>query len=92
MSLARRASAELAGTALLVAAVIGSGVAATRLSPHDTGLRLLENTFAGIAPASVPGFIAAQLAGGVLALAAVAWWFPRRAPAGASPRQEMAPS
>ncbi|HWS34934.1 MAG TPA: aquaporin [Actinoplanes sp.] len=46
MSLARRASAELAGTALLVAAVIGSGVAATRLSPQDTGLQLLENAIA----------------------------------------------
>lgn len=46
MSLARRASAELAGTALLVAAVIGSGIAATRLSPHDAGLQLLENAIA----------------------------------------------
>ena len=44
MSLARRASAELAGTGLLVAAVVGSGIAATRLSP-DTGLRL-ENSIA----------------------------------------------
>ena len=43
MSLARRASAELAGTGLLVAAVVGSGIAATRLSP-GTGLRLLENS------------------------------------------------
>ncbi|GIH19212.1 aquaporin [Rugosimonospora africana] len=43
MSLARRASAECAGTGLLVAAVVGSGIAATRLSPHDVGLQLLEN-------------------------------------------------
>jgi arsenate reductase len=46
VSLARRASAELAGTALLVAAVVGSGIAATRLSPHDVGLQLLENAVA----------------------------------------------
>ncbi|GLY03059.1 transport protein [Actinoplanes sp. NBRC 101535] len=46
MSLPRRAGAELAGTALLVAAVIGSGIAATRLSPQDTGLQLLENAVA----------------------------------------------
>jgi glycerol uptake facilitator-like aquaporin len=40
----RRALAEFVGTAFLVAAVIGSGIAATRLSPHDTGLQLLENS------------------------------------------------
>ena len=42
--LARRALAELVGTAFLVAAVIGSGIAATRLSPNDVGLQLLENS------------------------------------------------
>jgi glycerol uptake facilitator-like aquaporin len=42
--LARRALAELVGTAFLVAAVIGSGIAAARLSPHDVGLQLLENS------------------------------------------------
>ena len=39
----RRALAELVGTALLLVAVIGSGIAAQRLSPGDTGLQLLEN-------------------------------------------------
>ncbi|MDQ6687228.1 MAG: aquaporin [Actinomycetota bacterium] len=43
-SLGRRALAELVGTAFLVAAVIGSGIAASRLSPHDVGLQLLENS------------------------------------------------
>ncbi len=42
--LARRALAEFVGTAFLVAAVIGSGIAAVRLSPHDVGLQLLENS------------------------------------------------
>jgi glycerol uptake facilitator-like aquaporin len=42
--LARRAAAELLGTAFLVAAVIGSGIAASRLSPDDVGLQLLENS------------------------------------------------
>jgi glycerol uptake facilitator-like aquaporin len=46
VNLVRRAGAEFAGTALLVAAVIGSGIAASRLSPHDTGLQLLENAIA----------------------------------------------
>ena len=42
--LLRRAAAELLGTAFLVAAVVGSGIAASRLSPHDVGLQLLENS------------------------------------------------
>jgi glycerol uptake facilitator-like aquaporin len=44
MALVRRAVAELVGTAFLVAAVIGSGIAATRLSPDDVGLQLLQNS------------------------------------------------
>jgi arsenate reductase len=36
--------AEAVGTAFLVAAVIGSGIAAQRLSPDDLGLQLLENS------------------------------------------------
>lgn len=44
--LARKALAELVGTALLVAGVVGSGIAATRLSPSDVGLQLLENAAA----------------------------------------------
>lgn len=44
ITLVRRALAEFVGTAFLVAAVIGSGIAAVRLSPHDVGLQLLENS------------------------------------------------
>lgn len=44
--LSRRAFAEALGAALLVMAVIGSGIAAQRLSPGDTGLQLLENAAA----------------------------------------------
>jgi glycerol uptake facilitator-like aquaporin len=40
--LARRLLAELLGSALLAAVVIGSGIAAQTLSPHDLGLELLE--------------------------------------------------
>ncbi|MGH7747115.1 MAG: MIP/aquaporin family protein [Candidatus Dormibacteria bacterium] len=46
MTLLRRAAAEFIGTALLLVAIIGSGIAAQRLSPHDTGLALLENAIA----------------------------------------------
>jgi glycerol uptake facilitator-like aquaporin len=42
--LARRLVAEGVGTAFLVAAVVGSGIAASRLSPDDVGLQLLENS------------------------------------------------
>jgi glycerol uptake facilitator-like aquaporin len=44
--LTRRVVAELVGTALLLIAVVGSGIAAQRLSPGDTGLQLLENAAA----------------------------------------------
>ena len=46
MTAVRRAVAELVGTAFLVMAVIGSGVMATRLSPDDVGLQLLQNSIA----------------------------------------------
>jgi glycerol uptake facilitator-like aquaporin len=59
--LARKSVAELVGTALLVAAVIGSGIAAQRLSPNDVGLQLFENTAA----------TAAALVAIILALGAV---------------------
>src|SRR5881398_3467632 len=44
--LGRKALAEFVGTALLLIAVIGSGIAAQRLSPNNTGLQLLENSTA----------------------------------------------
>jgi glycerol uptake facilitator-like aquaporin len=43
-ALGRRALAEGVGTAFLVAAVIGSGIAAQRLSPSNVGLQLFENS------------------------------------------------
>jgi glycerol uptake facilitator-like aquaporin len=46
MALWRRLLAELIGSAFLAAVVIGSGIAAQRLSPGDTGLELLENAAA----------------------------------------------
>jgi arsenate reductase len=41
--LARKALAEFIGSVLLAATVVGSGIAARRLSPGDVGLQLLEN-------------------------------------------------
>ncbi len=42
----RRLLAETVGSLLLAAVVIGSGIAAQRLSPGDIGLELLENAVA----------------------------------------------
>jgi glycerol uptake facilitator-like aquaporin len=46
VDLPRRLVAETLGTGLLVVAVIGSGIMASRLSPDDVGLQLLENAAA----------------------------------------------
>jgi glycerol uptake facilitator-like aquaporin len=45
-SLPRKVIAEFLGSMLLAALVIGSGIAAQRLSPDDVGLQLLENAAA----------------------------------------------
>jgi glycerol uptake facilitator-like aquaporin len=44
-------------------------------NPAVTLARSLSNTFAGIAPASVPPFIVAQLAGGILAFFVFNWFY-----------------
>ncbi len=46
VDLRRRLAAEALGTALLIVAVVGSGIMASRLSPGDVGLQLLENAAA----------------------------------------------
>jgi arsenate reductase len=53
----RRCLAEAVGTAFLVAVVVGSGIAAERLSPGDVGHQLLEN-----AAATAAGLVALILA------------------------------
>ena len=45
-TLQRRVLAEFVGTASLLMAVVGSGVMASRLSPDDVGLQLLQNSIA----------------------------------------------
>jgi glycerol uptake facilitator-like aquaporin len=81
-----RALAEGLGTALLVAAVVGSGIAAERLSPGEVGLQLLENstatvlalaalilTFGSVSGAHFnPAVTLAELAGGKIDRGAVA--------------------
>jgi glycerol uptake facilitator-like aquaporin len=48
-------------------------------NPAVTIARALSDTFAGIAPAGVPAFIAAQLVGAAIATALAAWLWPKSA-------------
>jgi arsenate reductase len=57
----------------------------------DVG-RMLSDTFAGIAPASVPGFVVAQLAGGAIALAVIRVLYPEPAIAPGSRSSSAAPA
>jgi glycerol uptake facilitator-like aquaporin len=50
-------------------------------NPAITVGRMFSGTFAGIAPASVPAFIAAQIAGGALAVVVIRALYPRLTPA-----------
>jgi glycerol uptake facilitator-like aquaporin len=63
--------------AAMVAAYIGAAywfTASTSFANPAAVLgRLLTDTFAGIAPASAPGFVAAQLAGAALAVPVASW-------------------
>ena len=52
-ALGRSLLGEFLGTGLLVTAVVGSGIAAAKLSPSDVGLQLLENTAATVTPPPV---------------------------------------
>jgi glycerol uptake facilitator-like aquaporin len=53
-------------------------------NPAITVGRMFSNTFAGIAPASVPGFVLAQLVGGAVALLTLRTLYPDITPAEAS--------
>jgi glycerol uptake facilitator-like aquaporin len=53
-------------------------------NPAITVGRMFSDTFAGIAPASTPGFIGAQLVGGVVALGVVRVLYPDMGPATAA--------
>jgi glycerol uptake facilitator-like aquaporin len=53
-------------------------------NPAITLGRMFSHSFAGIAPASAPGFIAAQLVGGAAAIVAIRSLYPELTPAEAS--------
>jgi glycerol uptake facilitator-like aquaporin len=90
--LARRALAELVGTAALVAVVIGSGIMAQTLSPQDVGLQLLENSLTTVFGLGVLIVMLGPVSGAhfntVVSLAD--WWAGRRTRTGLSLREVAA--
>src|ERR687898_1535906 len=82
----RRAVAELLGTALLVAVVVGSGIAAQQLSPNDVGLQLLQNSTATVLGLTVLILVFGPVSGAhfnpVVSLAD--WFLGRRSGSGLS--------
>ena len=85
-SLARTRRGNFAPAA--VGAYIGAAYfftsSASFANPAITIGRIFSNTFAGIAPASAPGFIAAQLVGGALAVITLRALYPDVTPAEAA--------
>jgi glycerol uptake facilitator-like aquaporin len=72
--------AELIGTAVLVTVVVGSGIAAARLSPSDGGLQLLENSTATVFGLAVLILVFGPVSGGHFnpVISAVDWLLSRR--------------
>ena len=85
-SLARTRRGSMAPAA--VGAYIGAAYFFTSstsfANPAITVGRMFSDTFAGIAPASVPGFVVAQLVGGVVAIALIRVLYPEITPEEAS--------
>ncbi len=75
-----------AGKTASVPAAVGAWVAAAAFATSSTGFanpavtvaRAFTDTYAGIAPASAPGFLAAQVAAGLLAAIAAVSLYPSR--------------
>ena len=79
-ALARRLAAEFLGTGLLVTAVVGSGIMASRLSPNDVGLQLLENSIATALALGTLILIFGPVSGAHFnpVVSAADWWLGRR--------------
>ncbi|MGW3650382.1 aquaporin [Streptomyces sp. NPDC000878] len=86
--LTSRAAAELLGTALLVAIVIGSGIQATELTT-DVGVQLLANSIATVFGLGILILLLGPVSGAhfnpVVTLAE--WWTARRGGAGVTARE-----
>ncbi|MGB3166734.1 MAG: MIP/aquaporin family protein [Alteraurantiacibacter sp.] len=80
--LRHRPEAIPAGVALFITAAYWFTSSTSFANPAITLVRSLSDTFAGIAPADVPAFVAAQFAGAVLATGLGAWLFAAPRPPG----------
>jgi arsenate reductase len=87
--LGRRLLAEFLGTGLLVAAVVGSGIMAVQLSPHDVGLQLLENSTATAFALGALILIFGPVSGAHFnpVVSGADWWLGRRTGTGLSPAE-----
>jgi glycerol uptake facilitator-like aquaporin len=85
--LARRLAAEALGTGLLVAVVVGSGIAAAKLSPGDVGLQLLENALATAAGLAVIILLVSPVSSAHInpVVSIADWWIGRRRGSGLRP-------
>ena len=79
-TMSRRLLAEFVGTALLVTAVVGSGIMAVRLSPGNTGLQLLENSIATAFALGALILMFGSVSGAHFnpVVSAADWWLGRR--------------
>ncbi|MFI1396077.1 aquaporin [Streptomyces sp. NPDC020681] len=86
--LAARATAELVGTAALVAVVVGSGIQATDLT-QDVGLQLLANSLATVFGLGVLIVLLGPVSGAHFnpAVTLAEWWTARRGGAGVTTRE-----
>src|SRR6516162_4421905 len=90
------------GRSRITPAAVGSYIGAAYFFTSSTSFanpaitvgRMFSNTFAGIAPSSVPSFIGAQIVGGALAIAVIKMLYPGITPAQAAdiifPHQDQA--
>lgn len=90
--LPRRLLAEFVGTALLVAIVVGSGIAAQKLSPGQVGLQLLENSTATVLGLGVLILLFGPVSGAHFnpVVSAADWLLGRRAGTGLRGRDVVA--
>jgi glycerol uptake facilitator-like aquaporin len=72
----RRAASAPAAVGAYIGAAYFFTSSTSFANPAISVGRMFSNTFAGIAPASVPGFVAAQLVGGVLAIGVIRLLYP----------------
>ncbi|WP_367325678.1 aquaporin [Streptomyces sp. HUAS ZL42] len=86
--LVARAAAELMGTALLVAVVVGSGIQATELT-KDVGLQLLANSTATVFGLGILILLLGPVSGAHFnpAVTLAEWWTARRGGAGVTLRE-----